>query len=480
LSGKIALKKILAFFFCVFVLVPIVSAQDTIMSVLLFVDATSGSHPDAPMWLVIPFVLLISMIAAGPLFLEHFWHKYYPVVAITLAAFVEIYYLVGLHNIHGPVHSLAEYVQFISLLAALYIASAGIIIRIDRQATPIANVILLISGAVLANIVGTTGASMLLIRPFMQLNRSRISAYHVVFFIFIVSNIGGALTPIGDPPLFLGYLRGVSFFWPFTHNVFPWLLAITFLSIIFYFFDKRNKKQRDLGGPDREYTGKVTIAGYRNFGWLGLIIGAVFLDPNVFSWVPAIHYDGQKISFLREVIMLATALVSYRTTSKSALEENQFTFEPIREVAYLFIGIFGTMMPALELVGKYASSAEGAALISDDTLYWFTGFLSGFLDNAPTYVNFLTAAMASKHMDVNSLAEVNNFSIVNGSYLTAISLGAVFFGSFTYIGNGPNFMVKSIAEEMGLQMPGFFGYIFRYSIPVLIPLFVIIWMVFFW
>ena len=447
----------------------------------------SGHGSTAKGWSVIPFVLLLFMIATGPLFYEHFWHKNYPKVAVALATVVVLYYIFGLHNVHSPVHALAEYIQFISLLAGLYIASGGIMINIDRNASPRANVLLLLAGAVLSNLIGTTGASMLLIRPFIRLNKGRIKAYHILFFIFMVSNIGGSLTPIGDPPLFLGFLKGVPFFWTLTHNIAAWAFALAFLSVIFYVIDSRfHKKLMTMDFeeiPDR--TNKVTIAGVRNFFWLALIIGSVFLDPNVFDWVPGINYEGQKFSFVREIIMLGVAFFSYRFARGEAIKGNEFSFEPIREVAFIFIGIFGTMMPALELVSNFASSPEGAKMIGHNTLYWGTGVLSGFLDNAPTYLNFLTASMASQGGNINDITSVVNFANGGGSFvdsildLKAISIAAVFFGAFTYIGNGPNFMVKSISEGVGIKMPSFFGYIIRFSIPFLLPLFLLTWLIFF-
>ena len=452
----------------------------SINDVLLFlVPDPEEAHGHIPLWTVFPFILLLVMIATGPLFYEHFWHKNYPKVSIFLAVAVVFYYLFALHNQHAPVHALAEYVQFISLLAALYIASGGIMINIDKAATSRTNVVLLLCGAVLANLIGTTGASMLLIRPFIRLNRSRIKAYHIIFFIFVVSNIGGSLTPIGDPPLFLGFLKGIPFFWTLTNNFGPWLVGVLFMVIIFYFFDVRNKTHYDSIEEAGPPTGKITLTGQRNFLWLGIVIGAVFLDPNVLSWVPAITYHGQKFSFLRELVMISVAFLSYKYADKKALEGNQFSFEPIREVGFIFIGIFGTMMPALEMVGNFASSPEGTSMINQNTLYWGTGSLSGFLDNAPTYINFLTAAMASQGQDINSIADVVSFSATEGLMLKAISIAAVFFGAFTYIGNGPNFMVKSIAEEIGIKMPSFFGYIIRFSIPLLLPLFIIVWLLFF-
>lgn len=449
-------------------------------------DANVAEHHEISGWTIIPFVLLLLMIATGPLFYEHFWHKNYPVVAVVLASIVVMYYLFGLHNTHAPIHAMAEYIQFIALLTGLFVASGGIMISIDRKASPKLNVILLIIGAISANFIGTTGASMLLIRPFIRLNKGRIKSYHIIFFIFIVSNVGGSLTPIGDPPLFLGFLKGVPFFWTLSHNFWAWVFGILLLSGLFYWTDVRFNKKLKLEELEAssEHTNKIKITGARNFFWLALVIGAVFLDPNVIEWVPAINYEGQKFSFIREIIMLSVAFLSYKTASKEAINGNEFNFEPIREVAFIFIGIFGTMMPALELVSNFASSPEGIKMISHNTLYWGTGILSGFLDNAPTYLNFVTAAMASQGGNINNIGDVVSYAqggVFENSilYLKSISIAAVFFGAFTYIGNGPNFMVKSIAEGVGIKMPSFFGYIIRFSIPFLIPLFILTWLIFF-
>ena len=441
-------------------------------------------HGHAPLWLVIPFVALLLMIATGPLFYEHFWHHNYPKIAVGLAIVVVGYYLFALHNVHQPVHALAEYVQFIALLASLYVASGGILIDIDKKSTPMANVVLLLVGALVSNLIGTTGASMLLIRPFIRLNKNNIQAYHIIFFIFMVSNIGGSLTPIGDPPLFLGFLKGVPFFWTLEHNWPAWVLALIILAVVFYFIDKKlGKAANDDMVQEEVYSNKFSLIGQKNFLWLLIIIISVFLDPNVLDWVPAIHYDGMKFSFIREAIMLSVAFLSYRFANQQALKGNEFNFEPIREVAFIFVGIFGTMMPALELVGNFAQSPEGSAIINHNTLYWGTGILSGFLDNAPTYLNFLAAAMASQGADINNIQEVKDFAFdryVDSSFeLLAISIASVFFGAMTYIGNGPNFMVKSIAEQNGIKMPSFFGYIIRFSLPILLPILFIIWLAFF-
>ncbi|MBB3700388.1 sodium:proton antiporter [Flammeovirga yaeyamensis] len=472
------------------------------------VFASGGGHPEAAPWSVIPFAALLIMIATGPLFYEKFWHHNYPKVAVGLAAIVVGYYIFGLHNTHGPIHAFFEYFQFIALLSGLYIASGGIMINVDRKGTPLANTILLVFGAVISNIIGTTGASMLLIRPFMRLNQERIQPYHVVFFIFIVSNVGGALTPIGDPPLFLGFLKGVPFEWTLIHSVPMWAFTIAMLAVVFFFFDRRFVNKKNLlfdEETEKTYSNKITITGAKNFAWLAVLVAAVFFDPSKISWLPGIlqthegmsigflsdlqHHEGATLfSFIREIIMLSVAYLSYKFADQKAIKGNEFNFEPIREVAFIFIGIFGTMMPALELVGGFAASDAGAPLITHNTLYWATGSLSGILDNAPTYLNFLTAAMASKGADINSAQQVLDFTngIVNGApnheaqlELLAISVAAVFFGAMTYIGNGPNFMVKSIAEQSGVEMPSFFGYILRYSLPILFSILIVVWLVFF-
>lgn len=439
-------------------------------------EETHGAHKKPPVWAVFPFILLLLMIATGPLFYAQFWHKYYPHIAVVLAMVVVLFYLLFLHNYHQPVHSLSEYVSFIALVGSLYIASGGILISVDREGTTMANIVLLLIGSVLANFISTTGASMLLIRPYIRLNQHRIRPFHIVFFIFMVSNIGGALTPIGDPPLFLGYLKGVPFFWTVKHVWVHWLFGIAILSVIFYFFDKRNLKKA--GPSPNQSKGKIRITGKKNFVWLLLIILSVFLDPNVFSWVPAINYEGSQISFLRESIMLIVAIFSYKFADQGSLKGNEFNFEPIREVGFLFVGIFGTMMPALELVGDFAHGS-GRELVNSNTLYWFTGILSSVLDNAPTYLNFLAAAMAKFGFSINIPQEVVAFSAQNAMELIAVSVSAVFFGAFTYIGNAPNFMVKSIAEQVGISMPSFFGYVVRFSIPLLLPVLLLTFLVFF-
>jgi Na+/H+ antiporter NhaD/arsenite permease-like protein len=458
-----------------------------IFSVLSVFGSDGGSHELPPLWLVIPFIGLLAMIATGPLFYAHFWHHNYKYIAPGLGLLVAGYYVFALHDTHAPVHALAEYISFVSLLTPLFIASGGIMIRADVEGKPMTNLILLIIGAVLANFIGTTGASMLLIRPFIRLNRDRIKPYLVVFFIFFVSNIGGSLTPIGDPPLFLGFLKGVPFEWTLIH-VFPeWLFAIVCLSAIFLVFDRKNKT--DLDKVETYYSGRYLVAGKSNFIFLVITVIAVFIDPNVLPWVPSLEIQGTRFSFVREIIQLSAGFLSFVLAEKRVLKRNEFSFEPIREVAFLFIGIFLTMIPALQLIGAFATTPEGQGAINEHSLFWFTGVLSAFLDNAPTYVNFLTASLAKfglSETDPESVKAFANGVIENIEnpqitirYLKAISVASVFFGAMTYIGNGPNFMVKSIAEYNNIKMPSFFGYLIRFAIPILLPILILEWLVFF-
>jgi Na+/H+ antiporter NhaD/arsenite permease-like protein len=415
--------------------------------------------------------VLLVMIATGPLFYHHFWEKYYPIISILLGLVTVFYYLLFLQDTHSLLHTAAEYLSFIALLSSLFVASGGILIRVDKKATPWLNAGILLFGSVIANIIGTTGASMLLIRPFIKINQDRIKPYHIIFFIFLISNIGGCLTPIGDPPLFLGFLRGVRFFLVITEVWYIWLPTILLVVLIFVIVDSRNK-----GGNNSNihYSGKIEFKGMKNVFYLVIIVVSVFIDPAVMSWVPRLNPLPIGI---REIIMFSMVVVAYKTADENILKANEFTFEPIREVAYLFVGIFATMIPALQLI-SYEANVLGEQL-TPGIFYWATGLLSAFLDNAPTYLNFLSASMGKFGMDVNLPSEVLKFEKLYPIYISAISVAAVFFGAMTYIGNGPNFMVKSISERSGIKMPSFFGYLFKYSIPILIPIFTIVWLAFY-
>ncbi|MHC1736644.1 MAG: sodium:proton antiporter [Ignavibacteriaceae bacterium] len=438
------------------------------------VETTHGGgseHPLPTPFMVIPFIVLLLMIATGPVLYHHFWEKFYPLISIVLGIIVAGYYLLILKDNGALLHSVIEYLSFIALLSSLFVASGGILIKVDKKATPLINVLFLLFGAVISNVIGTTGASMLLIRPFIKINKGRIKPYHIIFFIFIVSNTGGALTPIGDPPLFLGFLRGVPFFWVITHVWYIWVPTIALILAIFYFVDRMNK-----GGDagSEKYSGKIEFRGFKNVAFLTIVVISVFIDPGVMSWVPSLYPFPLGI---REIIMFSMVFVAYKFADQEILKANEFDFEPIKEVAYLFVGIFLTMIPALQLIA-YESKVFSSHL-NATTFYWATGTLSSFLDNAPTYLNFLSAAMGKFGLDVNSIPNVREFVISDEIYLQAISVAAVFFGAMTYIGNGPNFMVKSISERSGITMPSFFAYIYKYSLPILIPVYFIIWLLFF-
>lgn len=451
----------------------------------LFAAGSSLAHAGGdhlpPVWLAAPFVLLLLMIATGPLLYPKFWEHNYPKVSLLLGGFVASCYAFVIDG--GVVqleHTLEEYISFITLITSLFVVAGGILIRIERRGSPAVNAFILLFGAVLANIVGTTGASMLLIRPYLRINKGRLKPFHVVFFIFMVSNIGGALTPIGDPPLFLGFLRGVPFFWVLGHLWLPWLLSILLLVALFTIFDAKAGKGSD-GVPD---TGRIVLTGRRNFLYLLPLIGSIFLDPAVIPGFPSLQELLHVPFGIRELIMLAIAVVAYRTANKAALKGNEFNFEPIREVAFLFVGIFATMIPALQLIGAFAQANAGGFTVS--RFYWFTGILSGVLDNAPTYLNFLAAAAGKFGLDAGSPADMMRFArsvespvpgdVPSHIYLMAISLAAVFFGAMTYIGNAPNFMVRNIAAQTEARVPGFLEYVYKYALPILLPLFFLVWL----
>lgn len=420
------------------------------------------------LWMAIPFALLLALIAVMPLTpprLKHLWEHYYPHVAIGLGLLVAVFYLVRIEGGgHTVVETLHEYVSFITLIGALFVVAGGIHITIRGELQPLGNVIFLLVGACLANVIGTTGASMVLIRPYIRANRYRITAFHIVFFIFIISNIGGALTPIGDPPLFLGYLHGVPFFWLLEAAFLPWAVTLGAVLALFYVLDRRNFLRAPRAIREKETTDEpfVRVRGMTNVLFLFVLVAAVFL-PGAY--------------FIRESVMLAAAAAAYRLGSPQLRKANEFTFGPIREVAFLFAGIFLTMMPALQYLGQ---NGQRFGFEKPVQYYLAAGSLSAVLDNAPTYLNFLTleeAAIPPEAVRVHTdgtpapESEVLPWLLENApEYIIAVSLGAVFFGAMTYIGNGPNFMVKSIAEASSVRVPSFFGYVFRYSLPMLLPI----------
>jgi Na+/H+ antiporter NhaD/arsenite permease-like protein len=444
-----------------------------------------------PLWSVVPFVGILLSIALFPLLAPSFWHHHYPKVA---AAWGLIFALPFLGAYGGPAWSeilhiyVIDYIPFIILLWGLFTVSGGILVGGTIHGTPGVNSLLMLVGTAIASWIGTTGASMVLIRPLLRANAWRRSQAHVViFFIFLVSNIGGSLTPLGDPPLFLGFLHGVPFFW--TLHLLPHMaVATVLLLIVFYVWDSIACR-RELAtaaatarsGPGR--AAPLRVEGLVNFMLLGGIVAAVLLSG---LWRPGhvalgpVHLELQNLA--RDLLIVAMGFLSLRLTPAALRRRNEFGWGPIKEVAILFAGIFMTIIPALAILKAGAAGSLGFLLaVSREPFhyFWFTGVLSSFLDNAPTYLTFYSSALGRFYEGIPEREAVHLLISQREAYLAAISVAAVFMGANTYIGNAPNFMVKAIAEEAGVRMPSFFGYMFRYSLPILIPIFLLItWMFF--
>ncbi|MEO7189600.1 MAG: sodium:proton antiporter [Vicinamibacterales bacterium] len=402
---------------------------------------------------VLPFAALLLGIAVIPLVLPHFWESNLHKLAVSAVLGIPVLWLYAQHAPGAIAHTAEDYVSFMVLLGSLFVISGGVLMDGDLEATPLVNTGFLALGALVASFIGTTGASMLLIRPLLHTNSERRHVVHtVVFFIFLVSNIGGCLTPLGDPPLFLGYLQGVPFTWTF--RLLPmWLFTSGLLLAVYFVWDLRAyaSEQPPRIRADKASVEPISIRGAENLFLLGgIVAAAAFLSG---PW--------------RELTMVGLSVVSYLRTPQSVRTANHFSFHPILEVAVIFLGIFATMIPALDLL-----RVHGTALGVREPwqFFWATGALSSFLDNAPTYLTFLALGQGQ-----GLAAEVAQ---VPHAVLEAISLGAVFMGANTYIGNGPNFMVRSIAESRGVRMPGFGGYML-YSSCVLLPVFAIVTLIFF-
>ena len=407
-----------------------------------------------PLWSVVPFAGLLLSIALLPLFAPALWARHYAKVCLAFGVPVAAFFL--LRAPRELLHTALEYASFLVLLASLFTISGGILLRGTLRGSAGVNSGILAVGALLANVFGTTGASMLLIRPLLRANAHRHRVAHVVvFFIFVVANIGGALTPIGDPPLFLGYLRGVPFFWTLRAMGLLWAVAVGLVIGVFYLVDLR-AIALDAAAADGPAPAAgnarvpLSMEGKINLPLLMVVIGAVFLPT---PW--------------REMAMAAAAVVSVWKTPAKVREENEFTWHPIEEVAILFAGIFATMIPALLIL-----KARGAELgvVTPAHFFWATGMLSSFLDNAPTYLTFFSLAQG--------VGGTQTVAGVSAPLLQAIGAGAVFMGANSYIGNAPNFMVKAIAEEAGVRMPSFFGYM-AWSCVVLLPIFFLLTLIFF-
>ncbi len=431
----------------------------------------------------LPFAGILLSIALFPLLAPHFWEHHYGKISGLWAVLV----LVPLALVYGvtpAVHALShtaflEYIPFILLLLALFTVASGIVVSGNLHGSPGTNTAILGIGTLLASIIGTTGASMVLIRPLMRANDDRKHNVHVfVFFIFLVSNIGGSLTPLGDPPLFLGFLRGVDFFWT-TTNLFPeTLFCASVLLVGFFALDsiiyRREGHLKKDPTPDKP----VRVAGGINFVLIGVIIAAILLSARVkLGTVTILGTEIALQNLLRDIVMIAVTLVSLRFTPKASHKANGFSWGPILEVAKLFAGIFITIIPVLAMLqaGKNGAFAPLVALVSNPdgsannvAYFWLTGILSSFLDNAPTYLVFFELAGGNPQQLMTSGALT----------LTAISAGAVFMGANTYIGNAPNFMVYAIARNGGIKMPSFFGYML-WSGLTLVPLFIVTTFLFF-
>jgi Na+/H+ antiporter NhaD/arsenite permease-like protein len=436
---------------------------------------------ELPFWTVLPFAGLLLAIAVLPLVAHHFWesNRNKGLVAALFAAPVAAYLVLGLgaFGVHELAEKAKEYLSFMLLLGSLFVITGGIHIRGSLSGTPLVNTAVLALGGLLASVIGTTGASVLLIRPLLRANAPRVRKTHVfVFFIFVVSNCGGLLTPLGDPPLFLGFLKGVPFEW--TLRLWKeWLLVNGALLAIFNLWDQRvlDREERERPGSQLEAVMEhepLRIEGRRNFAFLLGIVATIAAAGS------GVGRGGEPWPFgVQEALMAAIAGAAYLATAERVRAANAFGFGPIIEVAVLFAGIFVTMAPALLLLNAHA---ESFGVREPWQFFWAAGLLSSFLDNAPTYLTFAATAcgLADIPLEGRYLAEYLALGREATEILAAISCGAVFMGANTYIGNGPNFMVKAIAEENGVRMPSFFGYM-AYSFGILVPLFVLCTFLFF-
>jgi Na+/H+ antiporter NhaD/arsenite permease-like protein len=439
-----------------------------------------------PLWSILPFVGMLLSIALIPLIFRRFWHRHFPKVSAFWAIVFAVPFLFFFREtaFHEIAHILIiDYIPFILLLWALFTVSGGIHIKGTLKGSPGMNTIILTIGTLLASIIGTTGASMLLIRPILRSNAWRVYKVHtIVFFIFLVSNIGGALTPLGDPPLFLGFLHGVPFFW--TMHLLPEMAFAGISLLILYFImdSYYYKKESQTAVPDSPPE-PIKIEGYYNFIFLAGIITAVLFSGNVKIGEVDILGIHQSIeNLIRDILLIFMGIGSLLFTKKDIYQKNEFGWAPIMEVAYLFVGIFVTIIPALAILkaGEQGAFAWLIRIVNSPSHYfWAVGSLSSFLDNAPTYLTFFNSILGKFYPGMPEAQAVALLIVEKIPYLAAISIGAVFMGANTYIGNAPNFMVKSIAEEAGVNMPSFFGYMFKYSIPILCVLFIIMTFIFF-
>jgi Na+/H+ antiporter NhaD/arsenite permease-like protein len=446
---------------------------------------------DLPLWSIIPFAGILLSIAFWQLIAPHFWHHNYGKISFAWALIFAIPYLIFFHGhaLYDILHIyLIDYIPFIILLWGLFTVAGGIVVRGTLRGTPVVNLVLLLIGTAVASWIGTTGASMLLIRPLIRANAYRKNKTHlIIFFIFLVSNIGGSLTPLGDPPLFLGFLHGVPFFWTTTALLPHMLFMCVLLLVLFFIVDTVLFKREGGVVPDDGEKEPIRVAGLFNLICLAGIVAGVLMS-GTFKWgeinVLAVQVAWQNI--LRDLVIVAMGLLSLKFApfAGALRRENQFEWEPIAEVAKLFAAIFMTIIPALAILkaGEQGALSGLIRAVKEPWHYfWITGVLSSFLDNAPTYLTFFNTALGKFHMTEAMAHDVLVGAAANPEFiklLTAISVGAVFMGANTYIGNAPNFLVRGIAESSDIRMPSFFGYML-WSVGILLPLFVIITLVFF-
>lgn len=420
---------------------------------------------------IIPFILMLGSIAVFPLFWNHFWEDNRNKLKIAIILSIPtIIYLFYNHLELELAHTLLfDYVPFIILLGALFTITGGIFLSGDIEAKPQINTLFIGVGGVLASVMGTTGAAMLLIRPLIQTNKERKFKVHtILFFIAVAANCGGLLTPLGDPPLFMMYLRGAPFTWFL--NLYPiWFFTNGILLILYFIIDSYYHKRESPESLyiDKEVIRPLKIEGKLNFIWLlGVVAAVAFLNRSYFSFIDNSDY----FKFIREIAILLMAYLSLLFTPKLTRQSNSFTWGPIKEVAYLFLGIFITMVPCLLYL---EINAQTLGVTEPQHFYYATGLLSSFLDNTPTAVTFHSLAFG-----LGEAAPVLVAGIPE-EILKVISVSAVFFGSMTYIGNGPNFMVKAVAEENNIDMPSFFGYMIKFSLIILLPIFILVHLIFF-
>jgi Na+/H+ antiporter NhaD/arsenite permease-like protein len=471
------------------VILPVIGADGIVLA--SGDEAATQLGTELPLWSAIPFVGILLSIAIFPLIAPHFWHHHFPKISAAWALIFAVPFLIAYKGqaVHEILHIyLVDYIPFIILLWGLFTISGGIYVKGTLKGTPILNTFLILIGTALASWVGTTGAAMIMIRPLLRANAERKNKVHlIIFFIFLVANIGGTLTPLGDPPLFLGFLHGVSFFW--TLGLFPELIVVAIiLLVIFYIWDTLLYRKEGLSNQTSTEKEPLKIEGAFNFVFLlGVVGGVLFSGIAQLGEVNVLGVHMFIQSICRDVWIIIMGLLSLKFTAKAIREENEFTWFPIQEVAYLFAGIFMTIIPALAILKAGESGAMAGLIKAVETpihFFWVTGILSSFLDNAPTYLTFFNTALGKLGLTEQVVREAFAAGTISTSFpefeklLVGISLGAVFMGANTYIGNAPNFMVKSIAEETGIKMPSFFGYMFRYSIPILIPVFFIVMLIF--